>query len=704
MLEIEITKKGRFEQTGSSLLSIMQSSGSMPLLDLVVREAIQNSLDAAKMGKEFVEVDFSVGDFRASDLNQYFQGISNTMNQLYPDNGYKYFSIRDKNTGGLTGKLHHSELVEGEGFGNLLKLVYEVSKKQETEGAGGSWGLGKTIYFRIGIGLVIYYSRIQEKNGRFSSRLAAVLVEDEKSNKILRQDGNDRRGIALWGRKYKDTTETIPITDESIIEKVLNVFGIPLYKGEETGTTIIIPYIDEKKLLHDTKIIGHQSFFWCDSVEEYLKVAIPKWYTLRLSNKAYKFGPWLKAKVNGEKIKKKDIPIFSILQDMYNSQPLCKSKEADLLKKHDYFNISINSVFKNGSHAGYLAHVRLKKDELGMVPGQNKPSPYAYISNYFEERTVNPPIVVFTRKPGMIVNYDLAKEWSSEGICTGEDEFIVAVFVLNSDNEIDKETGKETGKTFLNASVGKDLMLEEYVRQGERAEHSSWDDYTIPSQGNLNIIGRIKKNVKTHLQKEYKTKEQGTRIVHTSGVAKALADLLLPPENFGITPTFPQPDPHGTRTGTLTRKSKPSKVSALKLTKAPFFENHRVNLDFSLFWGENIKKLKIFLKIASDGNDITVEDWEGKAGVGTKVPFVLGEIKIEREKWHYSYQLLSKKASRLGEFTFKPAYTSTYESFYGVEIERDNSKWNECVGSISYTLKDPLIKLVLELEEVKEVK
>lgn len=44
-MDIEIAEPARMTQAGSSLLKLIQNN-NMPILDLLVRETIQNSLDA----------------------------------------------------------------------------------------------------------------------------------------------------------------------------------------------------------------------------------------------------------------------------------------------------------------------------------------------------------------------------------------------------------------------------------------------------------------------------------------------------------------------------------------------------------------------------------------------------------------------------------------------------------------------------------
>ena len=62
-MKIEIAEHGRMTESGSSLLRLIQNQ-DIPLLDLLVRESVQNSLDAASSVAEDVRVDMTVGTFK----------------------------------------------------------------------------------------------------------------------------------------------------------------------------------------------------------------------------------------------------------------------------------------------------------------------------------------------------------------------------------------------------------------------------------------------------------------------------------------------------------------------------------------------------------------------------------------------------------------------------------------------------------------
>lgn len=121
-MRIEIGEPGRMTQSGSSLLKLIQNN-DMPVLDLLIRESIQNSLDARKNDSRYVDVRFVVNEFESDALNEKLEGITDKLNDRYGSQSYKYIAIRDSNTVGLTGKLHYSEVKDND-YGNLLKLIY----------------------------------------------------------------------------------------------------------------------------------------------------------------------------------------------------------------------------------------------------------------------------------------------------------------------------------------------------------------------------------------------------------------------------------------------------------------------------------------------------------------------------------------------------------------------------------------------------
>lgn len=509
-------------QVGSSVLRAIQNN-SDPLIDLFIRESIQNSLDAGdkKLATPYVIIDFIVKDFNAKKLNHSLSGIKEILDKKFPDDHYKYIAVKDTNTTGLTGPLKRTE-VRNNIYGNLQKLVYHVGKPQDEHGAGGSWGYGKTLYYRISqIGLVIYYSRIKKDDGEYESRLCAVMCEDEKSeNAILPGDeNNNKSGIAWWG-DIDDEQNTYPITNENNVTDILEIFGITPYANNEVGTIVIIPYINEQALLNDNSIeFSHEyetdSFLNTEktSIEDEFRVAIQRWYSPRLNNPQYqshyerygKIVKYLRASINGEEITTDQmLPIFKHIQELYNSALKQMDNEAINNEKIHTENITYYST-----NLGVLAYTQIKKEEL--TPNANSPYPLLNINN--ENAQDNTPIICMTRQPGMIVEYNPAS-WSPLPK-TNDDNYILAFFVLNSTKKL----------SFTDSEVL--IELEEYVRQSECADHLGWQDHPIGGyQRRIYCISKIKSQCCSILNEKFSTKTENEDTKTLSGLSVLLGKIL----------------------------------------------------------------------------------------------------------------------------------------------------------------------------------
>ena len=614
-MKIEIAEPGRMTQSGSSLLKLIQNN-NMPILDLLVRESIQNSLDAKNELDSYVTVEFITGEFNKISLNRELEGITDSLNKKYWKNEYKYIAVRDSNTVGLTGKLHYDEVTDNQ-YGNSLKLIYEISKPQEAEGAGGSWGLGKTVYFRVGIGLVIYYSRIINEQGQYESRLAASLVENEMEmdSLIPALPGKSKRGIAWWGQNIGEN-KTKPITDEQYIEQILKIFNMDPYEGDLTGTTIIIPYIDEHMLLENNQIEykdGEDNSirpFWRCSIEDYLKVAIQRWYAPRLNNKKYPYGKFLRAKINKIGIGLDNMePAFQIVQALYNraiSEEVCDDilKEDGVECKSE--EIILRKVLET-TKAGTVAYAKVPRKILKTGYPDNKPEPYMYFNCEIRDKEKNKPVLFFTRKPGMIVSYEDVGNWVDGISASNKDEFILAIFVLNSENRLANTNGI--------------YSLEEYVRKSEMADHTSWGDFSM-GNNNPRIVSKVQTQVNSKISKEFSVEEEDTTSRLNSGLGKMFGDLLLPPENFGKKPSGGSGGGQGGNGHTETHKNV---IFGYEPSKTKYSPNGMV-VKLTIRSRRKITSTGINLAIDSETGAIKPKDWEEKMGLS--MPFAISSTEI----------------------------------------------------------------------------
>lgn len=612
---IKIHKYENMSESGSSLLRMI--SNPLPVLDLLVREAVQNSLDAYKKDAKFVDVSFNVGQFEAKQFNKHLKKATETLDEMFPsDKKYDYVAIRDCNTTGLTGPVSISRITDHKNHGNLCKLVYEISKPQQNEGAGGSWGHGKTIYFQVGIGLVVYYSRIFE-DGRYKSRLAACLVEDEtKAKTILEYDGVLKSGIAWWGRE--SGKDNIPIEDENEIAKILKIFGLEPYKDSETGTTIIIPYINNEKLLTETYPKNEDKSkrpSWTKSVSEYLNVAVQRWYAPRLANTKYKYGPYLKAFINTKQIVPSGmLPLFRMIREFYMLGDENRLAEDSFVESQGITPVVkdclLNGIFADSQHrkAGTFIFSKVSKYEMLMSPPNNNSSPFQQINNLYREYDKNDPIILYTRKPGMIVTY----KCDSFGITSDPNNFIVGIFVPNSNNKLDSDN-KVNGKT---------ITLEEYLRRGEKDDHNLWVDKPLDNTS-PKIVANIANRFKKYLRDEFSETSSQVKSYTSSGLGWTLGKILLPPSGFGHKPSKPH-KPGQVGPGTRGK----GKNTYIQLNETPYFEDGLLVWKYELCLKDLSSEL--IINITTDSGRLNADAWEDeKSGIGTRFPVEIVEFETE---------------------------------------------------------------------------
>ena len=613
-MEIEIAEHGRMTESGSSLLRLIQNN-NIPLLDLLVRESVQNALDAAKDDTKAVSVDFVTGKFDASALNSHFEQITQKLDKKYPSayGEYDYLQIKDSGTNGLTGPVSYDD-VENNQFGNLLKLVYEICKPQQNEGAGGSWGLGKTVYFRMGTGLVIYYSRII-KEGQFVERMAACMVEDEtKPDAILPSKGKLKRGIAWWG-KTTEKNHTIPLENSPEIKEILDIFGITPYSGTETGTTIIIPYINPHRLLSDAYALNEEDTdrpYWTRQISDYINVAIQRWYAPRIRNSRYTYGPYLAPYVNGCKILADNmLPLFKAIREMYN---ITEENKADNVFAEEGYTVTceqigLRNVFGNGSVAGRLVCVKLDKAHLKMLPPDNCKSPYQHVSNTVVTMdTGNSPLIMYTRRPGMIVGYDYSGAWTHSMAKSSPDEYIIGLFILNSSNQLRNDSASN-----------KLISLEEYIRQGEKADHAAWTDHNVKGN-NPRIVHNIQKNIIRKVNQTYKEKIVDTSERKNIGLSHALADLLLPSQDFGKKPTAPSGSGSNGSGG-----ASAAKKSSFTLVGSPVYKNGVLSYNYEIAVRNNTCTL--VAEVITDFAKYSADKWEEE--IGRPFPLEFDDFSID---------------------------------------------------------------------------
>lgn len=669
-MKIELMKQERMGVEGKGILRSLQND-TLPLIDLLIRESIQNSLDATKKDAKSTKVDVGVSDFEVTLLANHLEGVTDLLKSNY-NKCEKAIYISDKNTIGLIGDVKEKK-------GNIYNLIYTIQRNQEQSGAGGSWGLGKTSYFRAGNGIVIYYSRIKLNDGSYEERLAGSLIEDStKKNRLLQND----RGIAWWGEKENsydnEFASTYPLTDSNEIYNILKIFKIKPYLGEETGTTIIIPFISEDKLLPKYEDEKRKRNWWEDDLQAAIEISIQKWYSPRIFNLDYE-GSYLIPSINGKILELSDFqPFFKKIHDLYLAG-LTKKNDKDIIVNE--IQLKRRGIDSHNGIVGWLAHNSYSRENLEMTPPDNVVHPLEYFSyeNKEELENTNAKIVVYARKPGMIVEYDINSNWT-KNVAPLEDKFMVSFFIPNS-------RGKLYSK-FIEPGI---ITLEDYLRKTEKSDHAKWEDITL-NNINITIINRIMKNVIKTLQDNYNEQNGDSHQSKASVLGKKIGDMLLPKHGVsGKSAIKP------TQLGDPSTNSKVNKRRAyIKVLEVNVNEEHDLIVTFNLILLKNLSA-NISVDLITGTKNYNEENWKKDMGLQAKYPFLIKEVFIQK----INSNKINSESSKLIDERLSIYFTSFSKSSFKVLNNLEHEKI-EVLGTLLLKINDKLMQPSLVISEVKE--
>lgn len=236
------------------------------LSEALVREAIQNSLDAAQRdGSSSRQVrvriafqpeasaaarEFLVEQF-ASVRENFARGIGvASIDAWLAECGYVVFE--DFGTRGLTGDVNEYRLEHAErnAFFSFFRAEGRSAKTGESL---GRWGIGKQVFPTA--------SRLHAMFG--------VTVRADAPNRVLMGSavvrnhsvgGKDFQPDAWFGCREQDDDPVQPVTSAEFIDLFSSAFG--LQRTNETGLSVVVPSVDERVNTDDIRRGIVRSFFW----------------------------------------------------------------------------------------------------------------------------------------------------------------------------------------------------------------------------------------------------------------------------------------------------------------------------------------------------------------------------------------------------------------------------------------------------------
>lgn len=699
IFKIEPLPDGNMTYNGRTAGKSLKGEKNINKVNVLVREVLQNSLDARKDDAEFVKVEIFENKFNNEKFANLFEEIGDVLLKRYGNKNIEFIAFKDSNTKGLTGPIHKNEKRVAQVEERLINLVYSLGEAQSQSGAGGSWGYGKTTLYNFGNGLVLFYTRIKE-DGEYKSRLIGVVIENpdisDEKKLLIDKEGEVNKGIAWFGntnvyetKRYREE-RVIPICDEEIIENVLNIFGIEPYRGAETGTTTIIPYINGKEILENCMPNQDDSIMWFQcpeqGLEDYMKICISRWYTFRLNNKDLKNNPYLQVYYNGEKYEDEE-KIFNIIKTMYN---LASSKQTtDVIDGITYQN---KEVTYNKKEIGRYIYTKINEKDLDY-------NPYIYFLD--ENKELESPlnkIGLYCRKPGMVISYEYGDSDWLKGVqkLENEVEYFIGLFVLNSKGEIKISD--------LNVN------LEEYARGLEGADHAQWadkdnvivrndkgEDINIDTS-KTKLINTIKRKIANIQSQEFKIEKPVVK-GNWNDVSIKFSNLLLPKRGYGSA-VSKKPSSTG-REKSCEGSSRPS--SKIVMQK---FYNDGVTMKKEFDAYISRKGMKLIPKVDAD-KPIELDKFYKETNI---IPFEVYGLKIKTIVFKNSTTTLldrcfvkkDKKEYENDYLYLKANYNENMDKIISFEIKKLYKNIDYFEAEIEYKSLDDSYRIILDSKKLDE--
>ena len=240
-------------------------------LQTVIREAIQNVADAAKLG---AGPDIVIRLYRLSDNQRtVFSGYvfkelprektsRDALSQFLEREDALILEICDFRTCGLGGPTRADRIPIGTKQTDFIDFLRNIGMPRDTEHGGGTYGFGKVALYQVSRCHTILVDTLVHNGGKGARRLIGSHIGESFG---IQEDGMCRRftGRHWWGMPDPSDGFIDPIMDTDA-ENMASALGfLPRNTPDKTGSSIMILDFDSEG--EDPNVIGHrivESLLW----------------------------------------------------------------------------------------------------------------------------------------------------------------------------------------------------------------------------------------------------------------------------------------------------------------------------------------------------------------------------------------------------------------------------------------------------------
>ncbi|WP_417214986.1 hypothetical protein [Alcanivorax sp.] len=237
-VELEVTQRDQF------------NNDEVALSETIVREAVQNSLDAASSEASQVRVSFRFMNHEDGIDGEYLKQLLkdqashaqaagldlNDVNYHFP----RALVIEDFGTTGLTGEIHAKD------NGHFSDFWRRHGKSHKTGKSRGRWGLGKLVYSCSS--MVGVFFGITRRSGDDANHLMGQTVLN-----LREVEGKTYQPHAFWCEYLsQDVRLPVPSRNSDFVNDFIDHFSLERNRGP--GLSIVIPFPD--KIFDHSQMVG----------------------------------------------------------------------------------------------------------------------------------------------------------------------------------------------------------------------------------------------------------------------------------------------------------------------------------------------------------------------------------------------------------------------------------------------------------------
>ncbi|MEV8232604.1 hypothetical protein [Micrococcus luteus] len=248
--------RGAGDQTSGGRGKLLRAHGSLTRAQILVRETLQNSWDAARPGKRpsyEARVRRLEDDAVVALTENVFTGLGPELDALVESlasSDLHVIEISDRGTTGLNGPISPDRAVEEGEPNNFNAFVFDIGSSKPLGSSGGTFGFGKNSTFEVSSPhAVVYWTRCDRGDGVLEDRLIASALHDPYD-----EDGLRFTGAHWWG----DTAsgDVLPLVGQPATELAQVLFQRHFDAGD-CGTSILV--VDPMVTIPDSEGIGRRT-------------------------------------------------------------------------------------------------------------------------------------------------------------------------------------------------------------------------------------------------------------------------------------------------------------------------------------------------------------------------------------------------------------------------------------------------------------